>query len=273
MERFLVFLGLLFLSNASFAKKFSNYFLEFELPTGWECRETDRDWVCQSNNEARQKEAIIIFVGKNRDESDTLTNYKAHLDKRKNWSLPNGQALVSDPKFVKKRFINTNEWIDSLHLASEVPGFYTRYLAGLKGKTAVAVTFSVHQSTYQDYRPIIEKVLNSINVFGSGYRPGENNSDLLAKLKESTADLGSGNESIYGNVGDIKVQTRGNSEGSSNQGDDGWLTILLLLIAIAFVMKKIQQNKKNAKPKASSKVSKVSKEGQVSSDKGKKKAS
>jgi len=43
------------------AKLFTSQYCEFELPPGWECALEGTEWVCQSTNKDRQKEAIIIL--------------------------------------------------------------------------------------------------------------------------------------------------------------------------------------------------------------------
>lgn len=238
MERLLIILSLLF-TLPVFGKKFSNHFIEFELPNGWDCHQSGADWFCNSKNEDRVKEAIIIFVGKNRKDSDNLKNYKEYLSEKKNWDLPNGKSQISDPKFVSKRNINQNEWIDSLHLASEVPGFYTRYLAGIKGKTAVAMTFSVHQSVYQDYKEVIDQVLASIKVFGSAYRPGKGVNSAIAKLRNQSGNLNN-ISAIYADVGDIKVQRQRSRKAKESSGDASFYLLLLFAIGM-FVFLRIKK--------------------------------
>ena len=241
-------------TSSSYGKKFSNNYIEFELPNGWSCNKSGLDWYCQSLNQERKKEAIIILVGKGRLEEDNLKNYTKYLKKKKSWALPSGKIQISDPKYVSKRMINQTEWVDSLHLASEVPGFYTRYLAGLKGSTAVAMTFSVHRSVYQDYREVMDKTLNSIKVFGSSYRPGKDVSKTIASLKsgeEGSFGLDSIQGAEYGNVGNIKVQKRSRS---NNSGDSGAVDFLLyLLIAgiggFLYYKKKIEPKKKSSNKK------------------------
>ena len=44
---------------SAFATKFANQFTEFELPPQWQCTLEGAEWVCQSTNEAKKKDAII----------------------------------------------------------------------------------------------------------------------------------------------------------------------------------------------------------------------
>jgi hypothetical protein len=50
-------------------------------------------------------------------------------------------------------------------LASEVPGFYTRYLATVKDTLGIAITFSIAKDHYDAYQEIFDKVVATIRVF------------------------------------------------------------------------------------------------------------
>ncbi len=168
------FVFILFLiPSLGLTKKFSNEFIEFELPTGWSCFSNQSEWICSSSNKMRKKEATVVMTSKKRDGRDTLEKYKLHLKNRRTYKLPNKSTQVSDPKFVRDRKINNQKWVDSLHLASEIPGFYTRYVATTKKDIGVAVSFSVVSHKYNQYKDLLEKMLNSMKLF-SKYRSGKN---------------------------------------------------------------------------------------------------
>ena len=133
----IIFLLMFFISSSVFAKRFANQYCEFELPMGWACSLEGSEWVCQADGEdeetkKRKREAIIILAAKVRGPQDSMDEYKKYLEQAKSYNLPGGRVQTSDPKYVKLVNINDQQWIDSLHLASEVPGFYTRYLATTK---------------------------------------------------------------------------------------------------------------------------------------------
>ena len=155
----------LMFTNLSCAKRFSNGYTEFELPPGWSCVIEGSEWVCQSENKERKKEAIIILAAKKRGPQDTLVNYQKYLKDTKSYQLPGAKLQKSQPKYANNKTINGHQWIDALHLASEVPGFYTRYLATVKADIGVAVTFSVTKSLYNAYEGIFEKVIATLRVF------------------------------------------------------------------------------------------------------------
>lgn len=147
------------------AKRFTSQYCEFELPNGWECALEGTEWVCQSSNKDRRKEAIIILAAKIRGAQDDLAQYQAYLKAPKTFGLPDGKTQVSDPKYVKMNQINGHNWVDALHLASEVPGFYTRYMATVKEDLGVAVTFSVAKDHYDDYQVIFDRIIATLRVF------------------------------------------------------------------------------------------------------------
>ena len=210
-----------------FAKTFSSQFSEFELPNGWDCALEGSEWVCQSENKDRKKEAIIILAAKYRGEQDSLDQYQAYLKAAKSFSLPGGKTQISEAKSVAVREINGQRWVDALHLASEVPGFYTRYLATVKDSLGIAVTFSVAKDHYDSYQDIFEKIIATLKVFdqkgasGGTWKPKGAEGDLIA---EGTYIPDSGSQT------DISMQKKGKSGGS---GDE--TTTILIIVAVAAV--------------------------------------
>lgn len=151
--------------NVAHAKKFASQYCEFELPPGWNCALEGTEWVCQSSNKARKKEAIIILAAKIRGEQDSLDQYQSYLKSTKTFKLPGGKTQVSEPKYTELKTINSHRWVDALHLASEVPGFYTRYLATVKEDLGVAVTLSVGKDLYGSYQGVFDKIVSTLRVF------------------------------------------------------------------------------------------------------------
>jgi len=183
MFKIVVWFSLFLLASSVHAKRFANGYTEFELPPGWNCIIEGSEWVCQSEDKDRKKEAIIILAAKKRGAQDTLAEYQAYLKQTKTYQLPGSKMQRSEPKNVKTKKINGQTWVDALHLASEVPGFYTRYLATTKADIGVAVTFSVTKSLYNAYKGIFDNVIASMRIFRqtntklSGIKQGSANSN------------------------------------------------------------------------------------------------
>ena len=221
------------------AKRFANQYTEFELPTGWECALEGSEWVCQSTNDDRKKEAIIILAAKVRGSQDSLDQYQAYLKNTKTYTLPGGKSQISEPKYAKLKVVNGHRWIDALHLASEVPGFYTRYLATVKEDLGVALTFSVAKDHYSSYQGVFDKIIASVRVFRqknidlSKHRLKGKDKDLL-----NTDFIPEQEERI-----DISKQRRGRKTGTLSNED-----LMLyggLAVVVIFLLLKRKKKKKS----------------------------
>ena len=51
-----------------------------------------------------------------------------------------------------------------MHLGSEIPNYYTRYLAAVKGRVAVLVTFSAHKKYYTKYSGQFFEAIKTLRV-------------------------------------------------------------------------------------------------------------
>lgn len=221
MIKSIIFLFSLLLTSNSWAKIFSNQYIQFDLPPGWECALEGSEWVCQSENDDRKREAIIIMAAKIRGEQDSLEKYQAYLNQTKTYSLPGGSSQVSEPRYVKMTQITDHPWIDALHLASEVPGFYTRYLATVKSDLGVAVTFSVVKDLYAKYQPIFDKIISSMRVF-------RQDKMQMADLSRKTGNEQFGKD-IFENA-DPNIRLGGRGKTQARKEEEGGGNNLLLII-------------------------------------------
>jgi hypothetical protein len=235
--KFLLVCTLILWQSSALAKLFSSKFCQFDLPPGWDCALEGTEYVCQSENADRKKESIIILAAKIRGEQDNLDEYMAYLKKPKEFALPGGKKQISEPKSTKISRVNDHQWVDSLHMASEVPGFYTRYLATVKEDLGVAVTFSVAKDQYTAYLPVMDKLVSTLRVF--------------RQKKAEIADLRSGKKE-EANFADATfnpnsaLDMAGNktkSRGAESTGDDSTLLLIGLAVVAAAVIV-ISKNKK-----------------------------
>jgi hypothetical protein len=245
-----IFASLFFGSNA-FAKRFASKFCEFELPPQWECQLEGTEWVCQGLNEDRKREAIIILAAKKRGSKDSLQEYEGYLKSKKTFSLPGGKTQVSDPKYTKKSTINGQQWVDAMHLASEVPGFYTRYLATVKGELGVAVTFSVAKEHHDAYKGLFDSVVKTLRVFLIENKDITNFA-LAERGGKAGADIDDNfvaSEDLMGGVG----QRRRRKGQVGGLGDNMLYIILAVVGVVAFIaMKKLKKGGGGKKKTASS---------------------
>ena len=157
--------GIIFHPSQAMAVKFSNQFTEFELPPKWQCSLEGAEWVCQSTDETKKRDAIIVLAAKLKGDLDTLERYQSYLQGPRVFSAPNGAGIKSTPKYAKVNPLNSHPWVDSLHAESEIPGFYTRYLATVKQDIAVLVTYSINKNKYNEYQSQFDEMIKSLKVF------------------------------------------------------------------------------------------------------------
>jgi hypothetical protein len=225
------------------AKRFTTKYCEFELPSGWECALEGSEWVCQSENADRKKESIVILAAKSRGEQDNLDEYMAYLKKTKEYNLPGGKKQVSEPKSTKLTRINDQQWVDALHLASEVPGFYTRYLATVKEDLGVAVTFSVSKDLYTSYQPIIDKLVSTLRVFRQ-----KANTDLSSLRSGKSEDPNFADATFNPNAA-IDMQINKTQKRQKDTGDEDTMLIIAIVVIGAIIVIVMKRKKKGTKKK------------------------
>ncbi len=199
-----LFIAIFCLTNNAHAAKFANQFVEFELPPNWVCLLEGAEWVCQNQQDAaKKKDAIIILAAKIQGDQDTLDQYTAYLKNPKVWSSPQGKSMTSQVKYSQGKTIQDHPWVDALHLESEIPGFYTRYLATVKDGIGILVTYSVNKNKYQEYAPLFEAMVKSLKAFRreGGLNAAPANTDLF---KNTKIPSGMSNETVFGALPDDK---------------------------------------------------------------------
>lgn len=242
MKFLFVILAFTIFASNTFAKRFSSKYCEFELPAGWECALEGSEYVCQSENADRKKESIIILAAKIRGEQDNLDEYMAYLKKSKEYSLPGGKKQVSEPKNTKLTRINEHQWVDALHLASEVPGFYTRYLATVKEDLGVAVTFSVTKDLYTSYQPIMDKLASTLRVFRQ--KKAE-----IADLRSGKAEDPNFADATFNPNSAMDLQANRTQKRAGDGGGDDMMLIIGVVVIGAIVLLIAKNKKKKGKKK------------------------
>lgn len=231
------------MSSSLYAKSFSSKFCQFELPAGWECALEGSEYVCQSENADRKKESIIILAAKIRGEQDNLDEYMAYLKRPKEYNLPGGKKQISEAKSTKLSTINDHRWVDALHLASEVPGFYTRYLATVKEDLGVAVTFSVSKDLYSAYQPIIDKLVSTLRVFR---QKKENN---LADLRTGKSEDANFADTTFNPNAAVDLQANKTKKRAPESGGDDSMMLIGGLFAVVVLFLVLKGRKKKGKKK------------------------
>lgn len=232
-------LSILLTSQAD-AKAFRNAYISFELPQSWNCSLEQTEWVCRSENSKEAKEAIIILTAKEVGPTDSIQLYESHLNNPISINLKTGGTADSKIVYKSKNVqINDQSWIDGLHLGSEVPNYFTRYLATIKGRIAVLVTFSAHKQFYTKYSQDFFKAVMSLRVIET--KNLANNPDL-GPIRPGSGTLGPGS---FQAAMPADMANPDEMAGSKGQGSNKMMLLLVALILGAAGIYIFLKKKKN----------------------------
>lgn len=229
---FLLFLFLTFVSSKSaFAGNFANQFIEFQLPPQWQCNLEGAEWVCQNTNEAKKRDAIIVLAAKLKGDQDSLDQYLTYLKAAKTYTSVQGKPVKSEPKYAENKNVGGHPWVDALHLESEIPGFYTRYLATIQQDIGVLVTYSINKSKYQEYQTEFENMVRTLKVFRkAGGINGGVTSNIFSQTQIPANAVG--DATIFGSGGQ---SIQGGTSSGGPRSPSQKLPLPLLLVAVGVV--------------------------------------
>ncbi len=234
--RFLLLAAVAVLSFNTHAKRFRNAYVSFELPPNWNCKLEGSEWVCENDFSQKTKEAIIILTAKEVGPSDTLPAYLAHLQTPRAIQGRGGQNSKSQVIHVKERIIGGQMWVDGMHLGSEVGPYFTRYLATIKERISILVTFSAHKQHYTKYSADFIKAVESLKVVAT--------KDTLGN--RGGGDLGSGSGRLDGPIGapigqnipSMESELPGEARGAGSKYSMLiWIAVILGAIGVYLYMK------------------------------------
>jgi hypothetical protein len=161
----IIFILLCSIFSKAEAKLWSTEFIKVQLPEGWTCTREEIDWVCQPDALKQRSEALMVVVVKSANEvDDTLEKYEKILKESREMFDLARKPYTSQVKYVTRKKIKDREWVDSLHVGSEIPGFYTRYLASINDKVAGLVTYSIAESVYPKYAELLNSMIDSLEL-------------------------------------------------------------------------------------------------------------
>lgn len=234
LSKILASLFFILLSFNAQAKVFRNAYISFELPETWKCNLEQTEWVCRSEQAKEAKEAIIILTAKEVGPTDTFPLYETHL----NEPITSGVKGAIPSRVVYKSktvLINDQNWLDSLHMGSEVPNYFTRYLATIKERIAILVTFSAHKQFYTKYNNDFFNAVKSLRV-------------IATKNINSRPDLGPvrpGSETLGAPIGSAMPAEmyQQPESGEKSGGNKALLAVALLIGAVGvyiFIKKRKQ---------------------------------
>lgn len=224
------------------AAKYTNQFVEFELPPEWQCVLEGAEFVCQSTDAAKKKDAIIILAAKLRGEQDSLEQYLAYLKEPKAYTNVQNKPMKSQLKYAKNSDIQGHPWVDALHLDSEIPGFYTRYLATVKEDIGVLVTYSINKNKYAQYVGPFENLVKTLRVFR---KPGGLNAGGNSIFKQTQIPQGLTETTVFP-ANQLPTANAPEDAGKSTRGkgaNDDWVLFLVGAGILGFVVWKRMRNR------------------------------
>jgi hypothetical protein len=187
--------------------------------------------VCRSSDPKSSREAIIILTAKEVGPTDSFDAYTKHLSTSQPTAYKpqsNSTSKVVYP--AKQIMINDHNWIDGLHLASEIPNYYTRYLATIKDKIAVLVTLSAHSDHYTRYAKDFFKTVQSLRVIATKNLLSQ---PEIGPIRPSGETLGGSLSGVVPN--DMLMTAEGNDEGRGGSSSNSQSLLLAIAIVLAAI--------------------------------------
>ena len=217
------------------ARDFQTSYIGFQLPPQWDCQLRKTAWVCRHKISTpcrknpkkkacqtqirKSKEAVIIFSAKEVSDVDRVQTYFENLKNPRKFKRDTSTTSQSQVIHIKNVQIQKHKWVDGMHLGSEIPHYYTRYLTTIKGNIAILVTFSAHKRFYTKYS----------NQFFSGIKSLKIKASEVAKVKKE--ELGNKTLSFPMDIPDELVSQESNTQQAQEQDPSSLFFILSLITA------------------------------------------
>jgi hypothetical protein len=159
----LFFISLLF-SSGAFGKVFQTDYLSFQLPADWNCQSISPNWLCEPMRASQKRFAIITITAKEASATDQLSSFAAHLAKPRTHQTGSNTPVMSQVLKTGKMKVAGQEWVQSVHMSSEVKDFMTMYLATVKKPLAIMVTFSAERTRWDQFKPAFDQILKTMSL-------------------------------------------------------------------------------------------------------------
>ncbi len=185
-----------------------------------------------------------MLTAKEAGPSDSTNIYETYLRTPHAIKASDGRMLQATVISVKQNQVAGQTWIDSMHSASEVPGYYTRYLGTVRDRVAILITFSALKTQFTKYSNDFIHAVESLRVMAP--------KDILDEKPMMMATRGSG--TIGAPIGsslpvDLNNDQAPPMEDSSALGQGGSKIIGIVLIVIAIAIYFLFKSRKKPKKK------------------------
>lgn len=137
---------------------------QFDLAPGWRCELDGTEYVCNPPGKPPHA-AIVIMAMKERGKDDRLEAYEEHLRRPKPVERADGSTAMSEVRRVGRIRLGGKEWVEALHVGSELPNFLTYYLATTTSHLGILVTMSTHRDHAATYVAQLNEMMASLSAY------------------------------------------------------------------------------------------------------------
>lgn len=156
-------LPLLLLVISFNASAYETEHLRIQIPNNWSCSKSTIHHVCKPQT-SKPNPMVLILSGSKAPQTENLANVSQLISSPK--TLPNSSGSPTQSKVYYSKPININniKWFNSLHYASELPNYFTRYLATYKNGYTHIASLSVHKDYFSKNNTELNSILQSITL-------------------------------------------------------------------------------------------------------------
>jgi hypothetical protein len=105
------------------AAEFSNSYIRFALPDGWQCALEVDSFVCHEIGEEANRPSILIVTAKEANPTtDNFDVYAAEVSRPRRMQNSSGQVYTSRPDPARQESIGGRDWIVGASSARRCPG-------------------------------------------------------------------------------------------------------------------------------------------------------
>lgn len=136
--------------------------LIFEVPNHWECNHKHIHIRCKPKGNKQKIVAVITSYPSKKNEN--IATLEAILSKPKSLPSVDGTTKLSKVYYTKELKVNKVTWLNSLHFGSEVPNYFTQYIATIDTSFMHLINISVQRDAYKTYLNDISTILYSLKL-------------------------------------------------------------------------------------------------------------
>jgi len=176
------------ISESESSGLFRSPYVSFFLPDNWKCNRHGKSWICQKSGHHKESDAKILISAKRVGLNDSNEKYRERLSNPISMDGKNPRLISKIIYAPKKREVNCEAWIDSIHESVNVPDYYSRYLIVIKDQIAIFVVLSAPKDKFKG-RVASDFFLISMNLRLSSKLGSLKDSELLDSKSDLISEL------------------------------------------------------------------------------------